>query len=252
MNKKIGKRLILSALCIALTSFEVRPVSRTELVMGTIASGCISALALGKLAYHCSCYFDRDENQLLWGKIGFVVGALIGGKLLFDRTPTKRLSNVQKIVDDSKRSLLVRLVRSKYQDDNAFFKSLDELYISSAYPRMQALDHLIDYQRNLHKVRDLCARVHDELKDKELIAECLACDTQAQEMITHVSPAIAKIKAMPDYVQRRRAYEEAIAAEALRRQLAWESFRHSMDMLNLAASRMNQYHTVHVYQHKRS
>jgi hypothetical protein len=131
--------------------------------------------------------------------------------ILHKSTPVGRIKRANILLNDIARHTLARV---SFDNERAFFDTVQDVYLTDDLPLISAYNHLIDLVPTMHYTLSLINKASAEVgKDVLLQEECDASLSRATLLFGNISDAIKRIRDHKDYLSQLSIYKESLVQE---------------------------------------
>jgi hypothetical protein len=126
-------------------------------------------------------------------------------------TPAGRIKRANLLLNDLSRHTFVR---THFDNDQAFFDAVQDVYLTDDLPLISAYNHLIDFIPTVHYAFGLINKATAEVRKNVLLQEeCDASLSCANKLFRNISDAIKRIREHKDYLSQLSIYKESLLQE---------------------------------------
>jgi len=198
MKKNITTKASL-LLVISVLHFPLQAIQNSTANMGTTF---VAALCAG-------CSYKIIHDAALAGIGSVITGIVYYG--LQQSTPAGRIKRANLLLTDLSRHTFAR---THFDNDQAFFDAVQDVYLTYDLPLISAYNHLIDLIPTVHYAFGLINKASAEVrKDVLLQEECDASLSCANKLFKNISDAIKRIREHKDYLSQLSIYKESLLQE---------------------------------------
>jgi len=205
MKKNITTKTSLF-LVISVLHFPLQAIQNSTANMGT---AFVASLCAG-----CSYKIMHDMPGQIHPAILAGVGSLITAVTywaLQQATPAGRIKRANILLTDLSRHTFAR---TQFDNDQAFFDAVQDIYLTYDLPLISAYNHLIDLIPTVHYAFGLINKASAEVRrDALLQEECDASLSCANKLFKNISDAIKRIREHKDYLSQLSIYKESLHQE---------------------------------------
>ena len=154
---------------------------------------------------------------------------LFSGYFFWSQFPHILLWRAHRTIFRVEQSVEMRLVMEQADDEKMFFEQVDALYITHPYARMVAMDCFTNMLSDIQKAICFLYKVQHVWINSSRSTEVKNLLNEARLLERCLMSAVAIIKRMPNYCEQRKAHEEKVAAERLRREIRFAAHQVSLN-----------------------
>jgi len=131
---------------------------------------------------------------------------------LFHRsTPLGRIKRANILLAEVARHTLAHTI---FDDENVFFDTVQDVYLTNDLPLISAYNHLISLVPVIHHILSLINKASAQIhQDALLQEECDASLSRANKIFKNISEAIKRIREHKDYLSQLTIYKESLTQE---------------------------------------
>lgn len=207
MIKKINVKTF-SLLCIIISHFSLQSIQNSTVRYTTflVASACIGT------SYKIIQEFPQKVHPMILIGTSSMLTAWIY-YILYQSTPEGRLKQANILLKKVSRHMLAR---TTFDNDQAFFDTIQDIYLTEDLPLISAYNHLIGLVPILHCAFSLINKTSAEVGRNALLKEqCSTSLARAHKLFKNISDAIKCIRSHPSYLPQLAVYKENLIQEKL-------------------------------------
>ena len=130
---------------------------------------------------------------------------------LYQVTPAGRIKRAKNLLQNLSRHVFVR---THFDDDQVFFDTIQDVYLTHDLPLMSAYNRLITIVPTMHYIFSLINKASTQVyKNGSLQKECKRSLVQARKLFRNISDAIKRIRSHKDYLSQLTIYKESLLQE---------------------------------------
>ena len=184
----------------------------TQAIQNSTADMCTALVASVCAGGGYKIWSDMPQhiNPGIIGGAGCLI-TLMTYHILHKSTPAGRIKRANALLNDVYRHTLAKTC---FITDQAFFDTVQDVYLTDDLPLISAYNHLIDLVPTMHYILCLINKASAEVcKDVLLQEECDASLSRANMLFTNISNAIKRIREHKDYLSQLSIYKESLMQE---------------------------------------
>lgn len=186
--------------------FPANAIQRSTADIMTAAAGMMSLVFSYKVWTAC----DKKIylHVLCAANVFFVSGIYY---CLYTMTPQGRLNKVKQLLEEISENTLIKY---PFDTEEAFFSAVYDIYLTNDLPLISAYSNLVELLPKINHVFGIISKISADICQNPLLQEeCAIVDAQSEEIFTHISEAIKRIREHKDYLTQLKIYKEFIASE---------------------------------------
>ena len=215
----IVRLLIFSILISGFNNRSLQALTYTDAVVTTTAAG-IGGVGIAWFIAWINDFSSKDTNECMqfFGAIGIVSGGIIS----ISKTPHIRAWRAHRKIKSCQTDSNTNLAKKYYQKNNELVDIFKQAYLYSDFPLVRATVAMEKLGRNLHDaIRLLTCAKKDFSDDQSFVQDCETTILEAEELLPFINGAVTALKLDPLYTEQRKGYEQKIALEGIRDEIAW-------------------------------
>lgn len=214
----IVRLLIFSILISGFNNRSLQALTYTDAVVTTAAAGMGGVGIAWFIAWiNDFCSKDTNEVMQIFGAISMIGGGIIS----ISKTPHIRAWRARRKIKSCKNDSNINLAKKYYQKNSELVETFKQAYLYSDFPLVRAAVAMEKLGRNLYEaIRLLTCAKKDFSDDPSFVQSCETTILEAEELLPFINGAVTALKLDPLYTEQRKGYEQKIALEEIRNEIA--------------------------------